>query len=449
MVYQLSDVINLENQTEKENYILFLVDGINSDDFDTYIEEGALPNMQKLMKNGSYGKTISYIPSATGPAHIPLFTGKAPAETKILTPYKINLETGETKEYLYDYFGYNLFNNDIEVATIFDYAENAISIGGPTHKGAKFQGNWLPVLSWLGYTWPGMYNTYRKVKNAYKKDYDLIYAWVGGTDAVQHITTNEKKLKKALHQFDNQLGKIMKKIDDNTTIIIFSDHGMEKTGEQLHFIDLEAELKAHKLTQDDYIPLFEGGLSSFYIKKGDNWKERSTFEELTNYGSQKIDLIDMFKNMEGIEFVTAKDNDDVVIFSKTGKAKIEFSDELYRYYVEEGTDPFNYQNQDNTRDLVNQWISKEDSLEKSFTSRYPDAIFQTYSFFTSKESPDIMITAEREYTFTDISKYGKHGGLTDKQMVSPIITSKPILDKKIMRSDALFDLVTHLTLKDK
>lgn len=56
---------------------VFLIDGLNSSVFTSELAAGRLPNVARLIKEGSYApNTVGSFPSVTGYAFYPLFTGR-------------------------------------------------------------------------------------------------------------------------------------------------------------------------------------------------------------------------------------------------------------------------------------------------------------------------------------------------------------------------------------
>lgn len=239
-----------------------------------------LPNIRSLMENGVYGRLESVIPPITVPAWASMTTGKDPGE---LGFYGFR----NRKDYSYD--GLTFANStSIKEDTVWDVlskaGKKAILVGVPqTYPPKPINGNmvtcFLTPSTQSQYTYPpelkkeieehiGGYiidvhdfrtedkgkilqNIYDMTENHFKiirhlitkKEWDFFMFVEMGIDRIQHgfwscFDENHIKfksdspfadaIKKYYMYVDREIGKTLELIDENTTVMVVSDHGAKK-----------------------------------------------------------------------------------------------------------------------------------------------------------------------------------------------------------------------------
>jgi len=255
------------------------LDGATWDILKPFVENGNMPNLEKIVKNGVHGTLKSIIPPVTGGAWLSMATGKTPGKTGIidflnrkndsyrLYPTNSNDFKGQS---LWDYLGkenkkVGIFNypmlfppypvNGFMVSGLGAFNEDNISypsslkreieeIAGKckiyvNYHSSKYEdlklfikdlNNFLDKFEkWVFYV----------IRN---KDWDFLFLVFSVTDWVQHIMWKhidnnhpsydpktspkyENEFIKFWQRIDTILGNILNNIENDTNVIIVSDHG--------------------------------------------------------------------------------------------------------------------------------------------------------------------------------------------------------------------------------
>lgn len=244
--------------------------------FDRWIDY--LPNIKHLVSNGIYGKLESTIPAITCPAWATMVTSVNPGKLGIY---------GFRNRLHYNYEGLSFVDsNSVEEETIWDilsrHSKMSIIIGVPLTYPLKPVNNGLMISGFLTpdkscqFTYPdGLKHEVEKVSGGYvldvkdfrgeekeqvlntiydmtkkrfklarhflqKEDWDFFMMVEMGTDRIQHAFWeffDEKhrshlpgnKYEKVIFDYyryvDDEIGKILTLLDNNTTTLLVSDHG--------------------------------------------------------------------------------------------------------------------------------------------------------------------------------------------------------------------------------
>lgn len=67
----------------KKRVVFYVLDGAHFDVLSELILKGELPNMKRIMDEGTYRKATTCFPSTTGPAYLPFLTGHFPGTMNI------------------------------------------------------------------------------------------------------------------------------------------------------------------------------------------------------------------------------------------------------------------------------------------------------------------------------------------------------------------------------
>src|SRR5215212_6473 len=67
----------------KKRVLFYLVDGAHPDVMSQLLLQNELPNIQRIVEEGSFRKATSCFPSTTGPAYLPFLTGHFPGTMNI------------------------------------------------------------------------------------------------------------------------------------------------------------------------------------------------------------------------------------------------------------------------------------------------------------------------------------------------------------------------------
>ncbi len=424
--------------------IFILIDGLPTKKFEYFLKKGYLPNIKTMIKNGTYIPTcISSFPSVTGPAHIPIFTGKSPFFFEIAGHNQFYRNYRYFDNYLLNYANLNKQLNDSD--TVYKHYKNSVAISELIYKDAKkFIRYFSGIFAWIFRSDINTTRILKRITKEYKNGRDLIVAWLPNSDAFQHVCKNDEKLAKMMTKIDRFIGELFKLKDKDTKIIIGSDHGMEKVKEKINIKkllrDFGLNTRAMKFNFDG------GGFVQIYFKnlrKNSFHKKKLQYEKFCDYIIQTKNFHETMRRLamvRSIEFLMMDIENHTYIVSKDGIGSIKQDKNKYFYSIVAGTDPFLYSKDEIAKELIGKWITKEDSLKLSHHTKYPDAIYQTHGLLQIENAGELVITTADNVTPNFITPHGVHGGLRREQMVTPFITSEKINDTpKFMRTKNTFD----------
>lgn len=254
------------------------LDGATFDLIKPWVKEGSLPNLARIMEQGSYGNLMSVIPPLTTPAWASFITGKNPGKhgvfdfaERIDGSYDIRWVTSLSRR------GRSLWkiisSHGGEIGVI------NIPNNYPLEDVNGFMVAWMDAPDSKNFTYPpkladqikdeiGDYiitildwkenedlsrfreNLHRMIENRTKtilylmenKPWDFFAVLFSATDIVQHCFWSfmdpshpeynpdeamrfGNTIKEVYRHIDTVLGKIESKLDENTTLVLMSDHG--------------------------------------------------------------------------------------------------------------------------------------------------------------------------------------------------------------------------------
>ncbi len=229
-----------------------------------------MPNLNRLLDEGAVGVLKSIIPPFTGPAWVSFQTGKKVGNHGLLNFYKydenlnLSLANGnDVKEkpfYAYcDEYGKKCFVMNlpytepprIEGDIVYSWLAVKNEIDGLTHPvsliekfpSLKSYKNYpdrsKSVRQYLKSTYELEHSRIAVVKEVVSsKEYDVAFFMLGGTDWIQHkayLDLMDRKnnfkariSRKLLVEVDELVGWTVKSLDENTNLLIMSDHGFRE-----------------------------------------------------------------------------------------------------------------------------------------------------------------------------------------------------------------------------
>jgi hypothetical protein len=110
------------------------------------------------------------------------------------------------------------------------------------------------------------------------------------------------------------------------------------------------------------------------------------------------------------------------VYSRSGAAEIRDEGETV-VYRKTSSDPFGYPE-------LPYRMTHDQSLERTYDSMYPDALFQLTRLFRSARSGDLVISARKGYDlrrlFENPEHHASHGSLHREHMRVPLLINHPI-----------------------
>ncbi|MDY6965244.1 MAG: alkaline phosphatase family protein [Halobacteriota archaeon] len=239
-----------------------------------WAEEGVLPNLAKIMKEGCYGPLESSIPHVTYPAWKCYSTGKYPSNLGVYyflkfdkNNFKIstNFSTSFKGREIWDYLGdYELKSGVINMPTTYPPKKiNGFMISGPVIIGEDYvyptnlkskienEFNYKPSTRSLGAELRRgdgeeikqeikdiIKSRFEVAKHMLKNgNFDFLHLTIFYIDAIQHFfwgdmeednPKNTNTIKNFWKFIDKNIGEIMEMIGEETNLIFISDHGFTK-----------------------------------------------------------------------------------------------------------------------------------------------------------------------------------------------------------------------------
>ena len=247
---------------DRPKVLVIGLDGATWDLIKPWAEEGELPTIKKLMDSGVYGTMLSVLPTESGANWSSFFTGKNPGKHGIIGFYS------NTKNRPYNYYDISKVGHVYEILSMAGFKigfmnfpldfpppklEGFIVSGflAPNLKEASSDNTVYYILSKNNYNIDiltsivGKCNrkkilelSRKSIRSRTKSFLELLNIYTpdfcgilfNETDILQHWYFNDEELIKSIfRELDNAIKEIFQNISDNNTyIIIVSDHGFKK-----------------------------------------------------------------------------------------------------------------------------------------------------------------------------------------------------------------------------
>nr|WP_067054658.1 alkaline phosphatase family protein [Mucilaginibacter sp. L294] len=448
--------------------LFYLVDGAHSEVLPELIAKGELPNIKRIIDEGTYRKATTCFPSTTGPAYLPFLTGHFPGTMDITgirwfdkkefkrTRFNklamrsycgpeaawFNTDMPADKPTLFELMGesYNLYN--MITRNVPDEYDLGKKGKGLLYMRAHFKLRHHPVDIQGHQRIMDMLNS--------GKDFDFLFAVFPSVDWDSHYHhIRDARTVEAYKIADNSLGEVRAKLEeqgkwDDTLFIMTSDHGLTPTTKHL---DLADWMTDHGLKSVYYPVIWKSnpkcavmisgnsfGSIHFLNHEGDHvLREQGMLQAM---GAERLQLL---LNEDAVDFAIYRGDEEqtFMVHNKMGKAKISVRDDVFTY------EPV-------TADVLKYGGRIEATghraiLAATFDTDYPDAVFQIYQLFRSRRAGDIVISAALGYDLRDFWEYpehkGSHGSLHKYHIHVPMIYNQKGWDEKPMRTADLFDSI--------
>ena len=452
-----------------ERCIFFLVDGAREDVMREMTGAGELPSLRRyVLDRGDYRRAVTSFPSTTGPAHVPFLTGCTPGSCNLpgirwFDRYQPHGLTHFRQSRSYVGPGGLYIDQDLEdeVRTIFEYFERPAGVFSFVNKGLDvFENRTLLTRGWYWlyahYTgrWQAVDDAaWRYIDRAVDQDVDFLSVVLPAVDEYSHYTDpfSDATLD-AYRRFDRGLGRLAERLQrqnrlDDTLFVVSSDHGLTSTHTHFELWSFLDELGFNTLYYPrilrngcDAATMVSGnGMAHIYLKKGDTWAERPSWEEIRSLGD--TDPVEALLGQEAVDLVAAVQDDAVIVCGRRGTSEIRETSGGIAYRVVEGKDPFGYGGMPTE-------ASDEQMLSTTFDTEYPDAPYQLLRVFGSPRSGDLIVSARNGYDLRYRHEHPEHkathGSLHRDHMHVPLMMNTEIAAEYVRTVD-LFPAMLNLT----
>jgi len=258
-----------------EKLIVIDLDGATFNIVKPMVEEGRLPNFKKLMEEGVHGLLQSTIPAITPCAYSSFITGKKPQNTGIfdfvqksslearLEPVNSSLLHGVPFWEIMNHFGKKVGIINLPMTFPVSHVDGFMvgcgltacdaSQEGFLHPPDLFERNQITGSTYiLKPEWRTMrYRSKKKYQaevirmfearsalalNLMKKEpWDFFLVHIHAIDWIQHSLWNERHMVYEIYEkVDRLIGTILHSMDENTNIMVMSDHGFGQTHRTLN-----------------------------------------------------------------------------------------------------------------------------------------------------------------------------------------------------------------------
>ncbi|MDP2587731.1 MAG: alkaline phosphatase family protein [bacterium] len=410
--------------------IVLLVDGVSSLTLEQLLDNGVLPNMAALRKRGSYhGNVVASFPTVSGPAHVPLLMGVMPSTIDLIGHNQFLRTEGRLENYL---LHYRLFDRKLKGRrSLYSEYDNSVSVGEPVRVGAHaYRKNIFSLADWAKVRGPANGYVMRTIEHEYRAGRDCIVGWLHETDGLAHRSSRQRNVRDSLASLDRWLGRFVPGLDEGTTLIVTSDHGMEWTTQKPLLVP--KIMKAAGYQKDQYVYYTDGGaFCQIYLKKDGSYAQRQSEQDLELLPSAlvqypEIDLI-LYRRQ-------TNDGDIGVILSSRGRATVKKIHNTYYYRVEQGRDPLGYLTGPSSG-MFSTELHQDQCLLATADSDYPDGHYQVFELLMAPSSGDLIFTGARGVSFNILTSHAVHGGLHRSQSVTFILSNKQLTtDESCLRT---------------
>ncbi len=454
--------------SQKKRTLFYLVDGAHSEIMPELINQGLLPNIKKIIDEGTYRKATTCFPSTTGPAYLPFLTGHFPGTMDITGirwfDKKEFKRTRWNKNAMRSYCGPEAawFNTDMptDKATLFELMGesynlyNMITRNVPDEYDLGKKGKGLLYTRahfWKRHHPIDLQGHQRIMEMLHSgKDFDFLFAVFPSVDWDSHYHhVRDPRTIEAYKIVDNSLGEVRELLEkkgwwEDTLFIMTSDHGLTPTTEHL---DLGDWMTNQGLKSVYYPTIWKSNPKSAVMISGNsfgsihllNHEGDNVLREREIHTAMGESRLDSLTKEKAVDFAIYRGDEEqsYVVHNVDGKAVIRVKEDTFSYHPE-SADPLMLGN-----DLKAE--GHREALEITFNSEYPDALYQIHQLFRSRRAGDIVVSARVGYDLRDFWEYpehlGSHGSLHRSHMHVPLIYNQKGWHTHAARTADLFNSI--------
>ncbi|GAA4904398.1 alkaline phosphatase family protein [Mucilaginibacter defluvii] len=452
----------------KKRVLFYLVDGAHSEIMPELIANGTLPNIKRIIDEGTYRKATSCFPSTTGPAYLPFLTGHYPGTMGITGIRWFDKQEFKRSRWnkmaMRSYCGPEaaFFNTDMpaDKPTLFELMGESYNLYNMITRNVKDEYDLGKKGKGLLYTrahfWkhhhPVDHQGHQRVMEMLQsgKDFDFLFAVFPSVDWDSHYHhVRDERTIEAYKIVDNSLGEVRALLQkqgkwDDTLFVLTSDHGLTPTHTHL---DVGDWFTNNGLKSVYYPVIWKSNPKSAVMISGNSFgavhlldhkgdyvlREKQIFELM---GKERFDKL---LNENAIDFSTYRGEAEntYYVHNRNGRALIRKEGETYSYRPE-------------TADTLKlggdvMVTGHRAALEATFEGEYPDALFQIHQLFQSRRAGDIVLSASLGHDLRDFWEYpehvGSHGSLHRLHMHVPLIYNQKNWATHPARTADLFNTI--------
>jgi len=445
--------------------VVIAPDGVDYPKFCELLERGDLPNIERVFVKGGVHVEHAFdcLPTVTYANFASLITGRFPAHHGITGNLWLDRDTFKCGYYM-TLGTYRDVNDHLQAPTVYEMLGDhfTANIQCHTRRGAtvtldnseRFKWSWI-VGAYLeaDRSVPNSLPALERIANRVKRWPSLIFTYYPGVDEIGHrYGTDSPQYADALRDIDVVVGRITRSIaeeglDDRTSFVLVSDHGMVPVEPGRHFNMKwwlqkvrglrvkDGPLTARKYPDrlgaidryDVFLAVGSDRRAQLHLKGNRGWPYAPGFEEIDAFLTRAPAL----HEQPGVDCVLMRaGRDRVRVRSRRGVALIErrwaSGANRYRLRIEEG-DPLGYlQDPALVRFVEAGWHDSRAWLEATARTDRPDFVPQAAELFDSARTGDLVIFAAEGWDFAGQWKAG-HGSCMHRDMRIPLFFAGPDL----------------------
>jgi arylsulfatase A-like enzyme len=441
---------------------MVLADGARADVFEALLAAGELPNIDRhVVQRGAYRCATSTFTSTTGPAHLPLLTGRFPGTANVpgyrwfdRALHRRGLPPGPWCARSYNGPESWLYDRDIDPAatTLFELVEDPVSIFSVITRGVPASGRLWRRRRQALWLWAHYRRDYdcadraaaAALLEAVRRPSELRFAVFPGIDWHSHFDSPFGAGAEAAYRaVDTAVGAAAEELRragtyDDTLIVVCSDHGHTPVREHFDLaVRLEADHglrvayhSARMLVRDPavIVCVSGNGMAHVYVRGPEGWaapSDRATVDAMAPGVRERL-LAE-----PAVDLLLTREGSHVCVESRRGRARlVEVGGEI-DYRVAHG-DPFGYGPLPERMDM-------EQALALTVDSGHPDGLLQAVQLFRSDRCGDVVVSATPGYDLRERYEHpehlSSHGALHRDHMAVPLAMSAPLQEGPLRTAD--------------
>lgn len=448
--------------------LLLLIDGLRADLAESEFAAGRLPHLARLTEQGARRRAASVFPSTTSVAYLPFLTGCLPGRCNVpsirwLDRARYRGRWWRDRAAVRSYCGYQAgcLDGDItpEIATIFDLVPESVAVFSMVTRGLaqdadRIQGArkfWGTVSHYTQNHQPGDDAVARELLRLTSADWRFCFAQFPAVDGHTHAEhPNAPRVLASLREVDRTIGEVMRRLDDDTLLMVVSDHGAAPVTAHL---DLATWFRAHGAAtlahpvlwtrRPDVAVMVAGNAqAALYAGPGSLRTTRLPWQAARQPGAFGIDddVVALLIEEPAVALIAGEAGDGTVhVASRGGEATLHQRPATIDYQPHTG-DPLQL-----GRALS---LSPAEWLDASIDSPFPDAVVNLVDQFRSPRTGDLVIAASEGWDFREAwerpAHKSGHGSLIAAHMLTPLWSNRPLPDRTFRTVDVFPRLLEHL-----
>ncbi len=448
----------------------FLLDGARVDIFTELLQKGELPNVARyLIEPGSYRTATTVFPSVTGVAYVPYLTGMFPGRANIPGYRWFDRDRYQRRPLSmmrfrnYHGLGSYLMDRDLskEARTLFEILRPSSNIFSGISRGTGIRRNaaylrripaalkFFRTGDWEHIDRAGERFLLRAANR--KRERFTFHTTYSIDEYSHHHGPFSERVRASYLDFDRVIGRLCTRLRETgqletSLLAMGADHGhtevhqhfsleefIEKRGLKTLYFPKQVR---RWLGADAAVMVAGNGMGHIYLKGPEKWTSRPPADA---HLERHPRLVEDLLAEDAVDQIIYKDAEGKVqVRSRRGAAAITLDRENVTYDVL-GSDPFGY-------GPMPQKMTRQESLERTMSSDYPDAQVQVAQVFESPRAGDFLISATRGWdlrTHERVDHRSCHGTLHREHMTVPFAINHKTADRAT-RSVDVFPTILNL-----